>query len=339
MINRIYRLMDTKRIEMVQREIKFGHGIVLTKPDYMSVCAADQRYYFGQRKREVLNKKLPMSLIHEATATVLYDTDNKLPNGTKVVLVPLITTGTGTGIKVNYNPENVFCSSGYDGFMRDYVALTAKEIIPIPGEYSPVYVFSEITSVVLNAIEAFERACCTSKDVYGVWGDGSMGYVTSLILKCLYPESRVYVFGKNPRKLLRFSFVDEILSIDEVPQALSVNHCFECVGGLGSESAIEQMINIISPQGCVNLLGVSEEPVLVDTRKVLDKGLQLIGSSRSTADDMKKAVALIHENLLCRKHLEVLISETIVVRSEDDIAHVFEQDSLNDFKTVIKWAI
>lgn len=73
MIGRIYRLIDTKRIEMKQREIPFHGDTVLVRPEYMSICAADQRYYLGQRRKEVLREKLPMALIHEATGTVIRD--------------------------------------------------------------------------------------------------------------------------------------------------------------------------------------------------------------------------------------------------------------------------
>jgi ribitol-5-phosphate 2-dehydrogenase len=339
MINRIYRLMDAKRVEMVQREVNLEPGLILTKPDYMAVCAADKRYYFGRRRYEILRRKLPMALIHEATATVLYDPSGELNRGAKVVLVPLIEETKSSVMKGNYNPDNAFLSSGYDGFMRDFVSLPKAEIIPIPNDYSEIYVFSEIVSVVLNALEAFERASCTPKDIFGVWGDGSMGYVTGLVLKCRYPESKVYIFGKNLRKLQHFSFADETISIDENLCGLRINHCFECVGGSGSERAIAQIIESIAPQGCVNLLGVSEDTVAIDTRTVLDKGLSIIGNNRSTAADMCEAVTLIHENTMCRKYLQMLISEIIDVRNENDIAHVFEQSSLNDFKTVIKWAI
>lgn len=339
MINRIYRLMDTKRIEMVQREIGFGSGIVLAKPDFMSVCAADLRYYFGRRKREILNKKLPMALIHEATATVLHDSDGRLEKGMKVVLVPLIEKKRRMGVKGNYDPDNPFLSSGYDGFMQDYVALPHNSIITIPGDYTAVYVFSEIVSVVFNALKAFENACVTAKDTFGVWGDGSMGYATSLVLKYIYPKAKIYVFGKTARKLQRFSFADKVFSIDDIPGNLEINHCFECVGGSSSELAIEQIAKLIAPQGCVSLFGVSEEAISINTRMILDKGVQILGNSRSTAEDFQKAVALIYENKMFRRYLEMLISEVIEVKSENDIVGVFEQDSLNDFKTVIKWAI
>lgn len=64
------------------------------------------------------------------------------------------------------------------------------------------------------------------------------------------------------------------------------------MGGRGSQSAINQMIDYISPEGSIALLGVSEFPVEVNTRLVLEKGLTLIGSSRSGSKDFQDVVDL-----------------------------------------------
>ena len=48
------------------------------------------------------------------------------------------------------------------------------------------------------------------------------------------------------------------------------------MGGKGSQQAIEQIINIINPEGSIALL-VSELPIQVNTRMVLEKGLTIIG--------------------------------------------------------------
>ncbi|MBE6813965.1 MAG: ribitol-5-phosphate dehydrogenase [Ruminococcaceae bacterium] len=339
MIGRIYRLMDAKRIEMVQRELKFNENDLILKPDYLSICAADQRYYFGNRPPEILSEKLPMALIHEATATVLYDGKGELSRGSKVVIVPLIENESTEKIKANYNPENKFSSSGVDGFMQDLISVPHSRVIPIEKDYSVEYVFTELVSVVVNAIEAFEKAKVRDVETIGVWGDGNMGVVVSLVLRCLYPNAKIFVLGKSFRKLQHFPFVDGVYLIDKLPINFTVDHCFECVGGKNSDIAIQQILNVIEPQGCVSLLGVSENPVAISTRTVLDKGLILIGNSRSTVADMQKAVKLISENSVCRKYLRMLISETITIKKETDMMHAFEQSILNDFKTVMKWEV
>src|SRR5699024_12128637 len=80
----------------------------------------------------------------------------------------------------------------------------------------------------------------TRKETFGVWGDGNLGFISSLILKKLYPESKVIIFGKTDYKLNHFSFVDEAIKIGEIPEDLSIDHAVECAGGKGSQYAVDQ---------------------------------------------------------------------------------------------------
>lgn len=342
MIGRMYRLIDTKRIEMKQREIQLSDNTILVRPEFMSICAADQRYYLGQRGKEILAKKLPMALIHEATGTVIRDMSGQFRTGDKVVLIPLEEADMDNRlneIKGNYRESSKFASSDSDGFIRDIIAITPDRILPVGDGYSQIYVFSEILSVALSAINAFEISRQTSAASIGVWGDGSMGLITALALRCKYPQSHIYVFGKSVRKLSKFPFVTKKYYIDNIPGDLTVNHAFECVGGDKSGAAIKQITDKISPQGVVSLLGVSENTVAIDTRQVLNKGLKLIGNSRSDRKDFEEAVRLINDDAMCQKYLKLLVSQTIEIRNEDDISRWFEQDVLNDFKTVGVWKI
>ena len=339
MIGRVFRLMDTKRIEMKLRNIELCADSVIIKPDYLSICAADERYYFGKRSRAALMAKLPMALIHEAVGTVLYDSKGELEPCSKVVLVPLETTIIDSDVKSNYCKDNVFASSGADGFMRDFVSLPHSRVIPIEKDYSISYALCELFSVAVGAVGEFEKNHVTPAESFGVWGDGSMGFVIGLALRAKYPNANIYVFGKTERKLNKLSFATQSFFIDQLPDDLTINHAFECVGGNGSESAIKQIIDIISPQGTIGLLGVNEELVPINTRMVLEKGLRLVGNSRSDYADFAEAIRLIDENEDIKRYLRMLVSEVIEIKTEGDIPYAFEQSKLNDFKTVMKWSI
>ena len=60
MINQVYRLISPKQIKIDFVEQSIDEDTVIVRPKYLSICAADQRYYTGSRGKEVLNKKLPM---------------------------------------------------------------------------------------------------------------------------------------------------------------------------------------------------------------------------------------------------------------------------------------
>ena len=70
MINQSYRLVAPKQIRVDFIDEYLDSKNIIVRPVYLSICAADQRYYTGNRSKEVLKKKLPMALIHEAIGEV-----------------------------------------------------------------------------------------------------------------------------------------------------------------------------------------------------------------------------------------------------------------------------
>lgn len=82
-----------------------------------------ERYYTGTRGKEAMKKKLPMALIHEGVGEVVHDPTNRYKAGTKVVMVPNTPVEKDDYVAENYLKSSKFRSSGYDGFMQDYVFL------------------------------------------------------------------------------------------------------------------------------------------------------------------------------------------------------------------------
>ena len=87
MINQIFQLVQPKVISVQYSELSLDDKVIV-RPEYMAVCHADQRYYFGQRDINVLNKKLPMALIHECCGRVCYDPTRTFSVGQQVVMIP-----------------------------------------------------------------------------------------------------------------------------------------------------------------------------------------------------------------------------------------------------------
>ncbi|MEJ7356067.1 zinc-binding dehydrogenase, partial [Staphylococcus haemolyticus] len=87
-----------------------------------------------------------------------------------------------------------------------------------------------------------------------------------------------------------------------------VHTVFECCGGKFSESAINQAIDLIDRQGQLVLMGVTEELVGINTRDVLEKGLTLSGSSRSTKKEFEQLIQAF-ENEEYQEALKKLIPE------------------------------
>ena len=332
MINRVYRLVAPKRFEICFLDQTLTEDRVYVKPTYMAICAADQRYYLGLRPKEILDKKLPMSLIHEAIGEVVFDLKGEYKKGDRVVMIPNTPSLESDIIKENYLPKTKFRSSGYDGFMQSAIPMRRDRIIKLGDMVkSETASFTEMFSIPFSILDEFDKAAHCIRDSFGVWGDGNIGFVTALVL-----NSKVYVIGKDREKLNYFSFVDEVYDASELPEGFKVDHAFECCGGKYSEAAINQIIDYIGPQGVIGLLGVSENPPMINTRMVLEKGLTLIGSSRSGYNDFKRAVDML-EDTETNNYLNTIISEIVEVNKIDDINRAFDSDATNKFKTVLKW--
>ena len=338
MINQAYRLIAPKQIRADFVDLKIDNENVIVRPTYLSICAADQRYYTGSRGRVIMKQKLPMALIHESVGEVVYDPKGEYPVGTNVVMIPNTPMEHDNIIKENYLRSSQFRASGFDGFMQNVVSMRRDLIIPFQME-PRVAVLLELTSVIVNAVENFKKAANTRKNVIGIWGNGNLGFISALILKKTFPDTKIIVFGVEEHKMAYFSFVDETYLINNIPNDLKVDHAFECVGGRGSETAINQIIDYIQPQGTISLMGVSETPVGINTRMVLEKGLTLLGNSRSNYDDFKKSVEMMEKYPDIREYLSTIISEEVIVHSIKDIHRAFENDLNNDFKTIMRWDI
>lgn len=341
MINQVYRLVSPRQFEVTYIEKSINKEELVVRPTHLSICAADQRYYTGTRGEEAMKKKLPMALIHEGIGEVVYDPSGLMKPGTKVVIIPNNPIEEDPYIAENYLPSSRFSSSGYDGFMQDYIFLNKNRVVRLPEEIDlHVAAFTELITIAVHAITRFEQKSIKRRESFGVWGDGNLGYITALLLKKLNPECKVSIFGKTAFKMSHFTFVDEIYNIASIPQKIQVDHAFECVGGYGSGIAINQMIDYVKPEGTLNILGVSEFPVEINTRMILEKGITMIGSSRSGKKDFEETLNIFKEIPEVIEYLSVLIETVIEVSKIEHITQAFEHDlSVSWGKTILKWKI
>ena len=339
MLNTVYQLKAPRQFEAVFKDITLDQEHVLVRPTHLSICHADQRYYQGNRPEAVLQSKLPMALIHEGIGKVVYDPTGNYEIGEEVVMIPNHPVEKDEIIAENYLRSTRFCGSSKDGFMQEYVSLLPDRLVRLPeGIDKVVAAFTEIVSVSYHAISRFKRFSHERRNIIGVWGDGNRGYITSLLLKKMLPDTKVCIFGVNANKLSDFSFADETYLISEIPQDMHIDHAFECVGGNGSSAAINQIIDYIQPEGTISILGVTEDLAPINTRMVLEKGLHIFGSSRSGRTDFEGLMELYRQNPDVPEYLENIVGTTFEVRSIKDMTQAFETDIHKLIgKTVMIW--
>ena len=71
---------------------------------------------------------------------------------------------------------------------------------------------------------------------------------------------------------------------------------------------------------------------------MLEKGLSILGNSRSGYTDFDKAVKILQEPQI-QDYIDNIICDTVEINQLSDIYRAFEKDINNDFKTVMKWNI
>lgn len=339
MINSIYQLVAPRKFEIAYGDIDLNSTDVIVRPTYLSICNADQRYYQGLRDAEVLKKKLPMALIHEAVGEVINDPSGELKPGETVVMIPNTPVENDDVIAENYLRSSKFRASGFDGFMQEYVQISKDRLVKLPDDIDKtVAAFTEIVSVSVHAIGRFDEIAHKRRNVVGIWGDGNLGYITAVFFKTMFPDVKLYIFGIDTNKLSDFTFADGIYTTENIPEDLRIDHAFECVGGAASGKAINQIIDYINPEGTISILGVSEYAVPINTRMVLEKGLRIFGSSRSGRKDFEKTVALYKSNPEIINYLSNIVGAVIPVRTIDDMKKAFEMDIQKAFgKTIMVW--
>lgn len=339
MLNTVYQLVRPRRFEIAFSEIDLNAQEVIVHPTHLSICNADQRYYQGKRPEEILRKKLPMALIHEAVGEVILDPTGHFRAGQKVVMIPNTPAESDPVIAENYLRSSRFRASSLDGFMQEYVSMAPDRLVLLPeGLNDLVASFTEMVSVCYHAVSRFDKTAHSRRDSIGIWGDGNMGYFTSLMLRQRFPDARLTVFGVNEGKLNDFSFADDVCVVNAIPASLTVDHAFECVGGAGAGNVINQIIDHIAPEGTIAILGVSEDPVPVNTRMVLEKGLRILGTSRSGRSDFEGLVSLYRERPETVSYLERMIGSVVDVRGIPDMTLAFERDITKEMgKTVMVW--
>lgn len=336
MINVQYKLTSPLSIETSCENLNLNDGEVLVKPEMLSICKADIRYYYGMRDIKVLKKRLPLTLIHEACGIVLHDVSGKYSKGDKVVLLPNI-PGENEKYDENYRLDSRFRSSRADGFMQEMISLPHSQVVPYSKVADQCAAMTEFISVGVHAVQSYLQRVKEKPKKIAVWGDGALGFVISCLLKYYLPKTHITIIGVNRNKLNMFQFVDRRITIDELENEIQFDDVFECVGGQASGAAIMQMIDTIQPQGIMMLLGVSEEPVPVNTRMVLEKGLTLLGRSRSRREDFEEAIKILENDKKFHERISMLISKVVDVKNVNDIHRAFDESKIVDFKLIMNW--
>jgi ribitol-5-phosphate 2-dehydrogenase len=337
--SRAYRLVKPHMVIDTVIEHHVRDWEVIVEPAIGSICHADLRYFTGNRRIEALERKLPMALIHEGIGKIVESPTPDLKPGQRVVIVPNIQGYLLDGIAPencceacrsgkgnNYCHRGRFLGSGMDGIAQSKLVIPAPCAIPIPDEVpDEIAVLTELSSVSYQALSHVAEKLQSARVV--VFGDGPVGYLAAAMLHHVYgvSQERLVVFGAVPEKLAQFEFATRRLVQDyDFSSGQLFDIALECTGGRFSESAINQAIDVLSPGGHLILMGVTEERVPINTRDVLEKGLTLRGSSRSSIPDYRPVLEAMKDPKCQATLRKLLPDQKTKIESVDDFIKAME---------------
>ena len=125
-----------------------------------------------------------------------------------------------------YRRGSYFLSSGHNGFMREFINIDESRVVPFNNINDKIASITEFVSVAVHSTDRFDKFAHPKRDTIGIWGDGSLAYVLSCVIKAIFPNSSLVVVGKDIRKLSHFSFVDKTFLAEEIPNNFRVDHVY-----------------------------------------------------------------------------------------------------------------
>jgi ribitol-5-phosphate 2-dehydrogenase len=332
-----FKIVESKRFDTYMEDIRCNDDEAIVKIERAAICKADLRYYLGQRDQKTLGLKYPMNLLHEAMGYIIKDSTKTYKIGDRVTLVPNLLISkqhdqsscsicTDKDLGENYCSYAKFASSNYDGFSKEFVSYPVKNLVKLnPNHNKSVMAFSELVSV---ACCIYRRISLVGTETLGIWGDGVLGYILCNTLKMLHQNGKVIVIGKHEDKLKQFPADRYYLIGDDKIKSEKISVGYEVVGGNSSQNAINEMNEMILTGGKILLTGVAENPVTINTRKILEKGLSMYGVTRSSVKDFEQAVSLFQDDTF-RNSMEKLILKETKIRNIVDFYKAFEEECNN----------
>ena len=338
-----YRLTHPFRIEAVGGRIDPPPpGWVVLRPLRLGVCGSDLKLYTGARERSALMRKLPLALLHEGVAEVAaVGPDTGFEVGQHVVPSPNVPCTVAHpdrytdedhacyacrpgGAGANYCMDGEFLSSNVDGMARTAFLHPAACTVPIPeGVPDAVAVLAEPLATVLAGLE---HVAAAPDGRFLVIGNGTIGLLTLIALHGAWGVAPDHVVITGRHWDARAEAVDGLaIAVEDGPADTipdlggPVDVAFECVGGDANAGTLALAIDMLRPGGTGIMFGPSEEPLQFDTRKMIAKGLNIIGCNRALNRHFCEALELASRPSIAALLERALAPKEFTVRGASDL--------------------
>lgn len=299
-----------------------GEGEIIVEVKYAGVCGTDLRIYEG-------TKEIPYPRIigHEVSGVVheLGKNVQSFSIGDRVAVYPMLACGEcyickqgRTNICVNRK------TIGYeiDGVFAEYVKIPASfinagNVVMVPEEVS--FEQAAIAEPLTAALHGIDRARLKKRQYLAIIGAGPIG-LAHLQLAHSYNVVKIVIEPSEERRFLAQKLgADHIVNPKTQDLYKEINMITDGVGvhvamvDVGIPNVIESALHIIRKGGiCVIFAGSPKgSSIYIDPNYIHYNEIDLIGSSSSSPENMKRIMQLIKEGKL---NTELLISDIYPMR-------------------------
>lgn len=317
-------------------------GFTVLSPLYTAICGSDLHYYRGEKSAKKLAERLPLILLHEGVC---------LDRMADKRVVPV--AGYALGIpeefvdQENLWPELPYLGATHHGLARSHLLYPSSLAIVVPDSVSDT--IAALTEPFSIAIRAATDMDIGSQDTVAVIGTGGLAYlmVLTLVFDRGIPPEKIVVFGVKDNQLEYFKDLVPTVNYvhDAQPAEKFKRHfdiVFEIVGGRHMSTTVRFAVGLVRPGGKIGIMGISDFELEISSNMLVNHGIRIIGLTRSTAKDYRRALELMQDPRVAHRVRDSLIHKTTFeVDSADALKKAFDfADSDEAFGRIIKkWPI
>jgi len=302
-------------VEMEIPSPEIGGDQVLVRVIATGICHSDVHYWKGISPVGAL----PQTLGHEIAGVVEEVGPNVTTHsvGQRVCLHYLLTCGDCAYCR---SSSEQFCKSGLmlgkdiDGGYAEYVAVPARNAIPLPADvpfdHGAVLMCSSAT-----VFHALRKARLRAGETAAVFGAGGLG-MSAVQLAQIFGALDVYAVDIHERKLAVAAAYGAIPINASATNPVQELRCRTAKTGVdvalvlvGLPEAMRQAVQSLAPLGRAVLVGLSEEPLSIDTyRDILGQEAEVIGCSDHLLEELPALIEFARQG---RLNLADVVTETI----------------------------
>ncbi|MBX3038457.1 MAG: zinc-binding dehydrogenase [Anaerolineales bacterium] len=319
---------------------EIGERDILVKVKAAGICHSDAHYRAGISPV----KPVPLTLGHEVAGVVekIGSQVTKVKIGDRVCLHYNITCG-----------DCYHCSTGNDQFCEkvlmlghytnggyaEYISIPARNAIHLPDEI-PFEQGATLMCASATAFHALKKSRIKAGERVAIFGVGGLGQSAIQLAKA-FGAIEVFAIDINQEKLnLAKEYgaipvnAKEVNPVDEIKKLTNNKGVDVAIEMIGLSQTMKQAIQIAGVMGRVIIVGLSSQPIEVNTyTEILGNEVELIGSNDHHLAELPLLVDLARRKIL---DTSKIVTKTVLLDAEE-INQVL--DDLENFSSDVRTVI